>query len=63
MVESLKDAISQKCDSSKELMQKSKSASKRSTMRQLRVLAQDIVEMVTEMLDINDSKKILYELL
>ena len=32
-------------------------------MRQLRVLSQDIVEMVTELLDINDAKKILYELL
>ena len=32
-------------------------------MRQLRVLSQDIVEMVTEMLDVNDAKKILYELL
>ena len=32
-------------------------------MRQLRVLSQDIVEMVTEILDINDAKKILYELL
>lgn len=32
-------------------------------MRQLRVLAQDITEMVTEVLDVNDAKKILYELL
>ena len=32
-------------------------------MRQVRLLGQDIIEMVTDMLDINDSKKILYELL
>ena len=63
MVESLKEAINQKCDSSKELMMKSRASSKRSNMRQLRVLSQDIVEMVTELLDINDAKKILYELL
>ena len=32
-------------------------------MRQLRVLAQDITEMVMEKLDVNDAKRILYELL
>ena len=32
-------------------------------MRQVRLLGQDVIEMVTDMLDINDSKKILYELL
>ena len=32
-------------------------------MRQVRLLGQDLIEMVTDMLDINDSKKILYELL
>ena len=32
-------------------------------MRQVRLLGQDIIEMVTDMLDINDSKKMLYELL
>lgn len=63
MVEDLKRAISQKCDSSKELIQKSRATSQRSNMRQLRVLSQDIIEMVTEVLDINDAKKILYELL
>ena len=32
-------------------------------MRQLRNLAQDIIEMVSEKLDVSDAKKILYELL
>lgn len=32
-------------------------------MRQLRVLSQDIIEMVTEVIDTNDAKKILHELL
>ena len=62
MVESLKQAIVMKCDNMKDLMQKSRS-SKRANVRQLRVLAQDITEMVTEMLDVNDAKKILHELL
>ena len=55
MVEGLKESIILKCDSSKELILKSRSASTRSNMRQLRVLSQDIVEMVTNMLDINDA--------
>lgn len=32
-------------------------------MRQLRNLAQDIIEMISEKLDVSDAKKILYELL
>ena len=32
-------------------------------MRQLRNLAQDIIEVVSEKLDVGDAKKILYELL
>lgn len=63
MVDALKEAITMKCDNTKQLMQKSRASSQRSNMRQLRVLSQDIVEMVTEMLDVNDAKKILYELL
>ena len=63
MVDALKEAIAMKCDNTKQLMQKSRASSQRSNMRQLRVLSQDIVEMVTEMLDVNDAKKILYELL
>ena len=62
MVESLKQAIVLKCDNTKEMMQKSKS-SQRSNVRQVRMLAQDITEMVTEMIDVNDAKRILYELL
>ena len=62
MVDNLKTAIGMKCDNTKELMQKSKQ-SKRALTRQLRLMAQDITEMVTEMLDVEDAKKILYELL
>ena len=62
VVDSLKDSISLKCDNMKELMGKSKST-ERSNMRQLRNLAQDIIEMVSEKLDVSDAKKILYELL
>ena len=32
-------------------------------MRQLRLLVQDITEILTSKLDVNDAKKILYELL
>ena len=62
MVENLKATIGKKCDNMRDLMRKSH-ASKRSNVRQLRVLAQDIIEIVTEVLDINDAKRILYELL
>ena len=62
IVDALKQAISLKCDNTKEMMSKS-TASNRASMRQLRVLAQDITEMVMEKLDVNDAKRILYELL
>ena len=62
VVDSLKESISLKCDNMKDLMSKSKST-ERSNMRQLRNLAQDIIEMVSEKLDVSDAKKILYELL
>ena len=62
VVDGLKASISLKCDNMKELMTKSKST-ERSNMRQFRNLAQDIIEMVSEKLDVNDAKKILYELL
>ena len=62
MVDSLKTAITMKCENTKELMQKSQQ-SKRALSRQLRLMAQDITEMVTEMLDVEDAKKILFELL
>ena len=62
MVDALKEAVTLKCENTKELMQKSKT-SQRSIMRQLRVLAQDIIEMAAEKLEVNDAKKILYELL
>ncbi len=62
IVDALKEAISLKCDNTKEMMSRSK-ASNRASMRQLRVLAQDITEMVMEKLDVNDAKRILYELL
>ena len=62
IVDALKQAISLKCDNTKEMMTKSKASSK-SSMRQLRVLAQDITEMVMEKLDLNDAKRILFELL
>ncbi len=62
IVDTLKEAISLKCDNTKEMMSRSK-ASNRASMRQLRVLAQDITEMVMEKLDVNDAKRILYELL
>lgn len=61
-VDQIQQQINAKCTSTKEMMQKSKQ-SQRAAMRQLRVLAQDITEMVTEVLDVNDAKKILYELL
>ena len=62
MVDSLKERLVAKCDNTKEMMQKS-SQSSRAQIRQLRLLAQDITEMVTEMLNVNDAKKILFELL
>ena len=62
MVDGLKTKVVLKCENAKELMMKSRS-SKRANMRQVRLLAQDITEMVTEMLDVNDAKKILFELL
>ena len=62
MVDSLKERLVAKCDNTKEMMQKS-SQSSRAQIRQLRLLAQDITEIVTEMLNVNDAKKILFELL